>query len=204
MKAAYVRPGGPQFPDQDKARRLGVDSFIWDATDPAPPLGLAGVLGGMRGAGWKVGITRDPVWENYRKAPEGFARQCSDDLTRLGRDGEQCFMVMDIERHDAAYVGEAIAEFKRVRPGRFLYWTMEPLQFAPSWVTDGLVTYLRALPNFWLVPQLYRGGMEPVSERACVDEIAARGISRGRILSYYGRFEERFNGVLFDFANIAG
>ncbi len=207
VKAAWVRPDGPMFPDQDKARRLGVDQFFWDANDPAPdhPRHLAGVLDDMRGAHWKVGITRNmrnSEWPDSATDPVEFGFQLSKDLTRLGCDGKQCSVIADLETHDMLWVHGALAAFRSKRPGRFLYWTLEPQQggLLPSSLVEGI----NADPLTWICVQKYRGGMQPVSERFVIDNLKGAGVLEEKILVYYDRSEEGFEGILFDFANLRG
>jgi len=61
VKATWVRPGGPRVPDGAKARSLGIDTFVWDATDPQID---SSFFGEVRSWGFKPGITRDPSWLN--------------------------------------------------------------------------------------------------------------------------------------------
>ena len=199
MRAAYVNPGGAAVPDQQKARLMGVDQFVWDATDPVPPIGLAALLVTMSGAGWKVSInrnTRNDEWPDSETDPVLFGRQCSKDLTRLQRDGgRQCSVVMDIEGHDSAWILAALRAFRSVRPGRFLYWTLEPLQ--AGWMTPALRDFVNLDPFTWIVPQKYRGTMAPVSERACIENLTAVGFNELKVKVYYDRWEEAFDGIVY-------
>jgi hypothetical protein len=186
-----------------KARGWGVDQFFWDATDPAAdhPKKLPGVLDDMRKAGWKVGITRDPRWDNYSHPAGWYGTQLSKDLTDLGCDGKQCSCVFDGEIHDSNRILAEIKAFRKLRPGRFLYWTLEPRQ--GGIISDELVAFINNDPLTWVVPQKYRGGMQPVSERIVVNDLRARGLGEDKILVYYERYEEGFEGIIFDIANAA-
>jgi hypothetical protein len=187
VRGAWVRPGGGTFPDQIKARSWGVDQFFWDATDPASdhPKKLPGVLDDMRKAGWKVGITRDPRWDNYSHPPGWYGAQLSKDLTDLGCDGKQCSCVLDLEIHDSNRILAELKAFRKARSGRFLYFTLEPKQ--GGILSDELVAWINGDPLTWIVPQAYRGGMQPVSERIVVDDLRARGLGE----------------IIFDIANAA-
>src|SRR6266545_3687525 len=177
MTGAWVRPGGPLFPDQEKGRRIGLQQFFWDATDKGidpRTNGGTDVLELMRKAGWKVGITRDPTWDGYNITPEAWGLKLSDDLTRLGCDRKQCSVIADIEVHDSDWILRALKSFRAKRPNRYLYWTMEPFQGGIISVT--LVAWINADPNCWVVPQKYRGDMRPVSENACIEDLMLRFI----------------------------
>jgi hypothetical protein len=203
VRGAWVRPGGGTFPDQQKARGFGVDQFFWDATDPAAdhPKKLPGVLDDMRKAGWKVGITRDPQWDGYSHPFGWYGAQLSKDITDLGCDGKQCSAVLDGEVHDSNRILAELKAFRKLRPGRFLYWTMEPKQ--GGIMSDELIAWINNDPLTWVVIQKYRNRMQPVSERAVIDDLRARGLREDKILVYYERYEEGFEGIIFDIANAA-
>jgi hypothetical protein len=206
VHAAWVRPGGAVFPDQAKGRLLGVDQFFWDANDPCPGHKdhLAGVLDDMRRALWKVGITRNmrnALWPDSETDPVKFGLQLSKDITRLGCDGKQCSAIADLETHDMGWVLAALKAFRAARSGRFLYWTLEPKQ--GGIIPSELAAWINNDPLTWVVVQKYRGGMQPVSERAVLDDLQFAGIRLDKILVYYERYEEGFEGILFDFANVA-
>ena len=196
MKAAYVRPGGPLFPDQEKAKRVGLEQFFWDATDPQIQDGA--VLKAMRAAGWKVGTTRDPGWTNTTD-PKAFAALLSGDITRLAGPGVQHSVIADIEAHDSAYVLAVLQEFRRLRPGRFIFWTLEPLQ--GGWWSGDLSAWIASDSQTWVVPQLYRGNMAPVSERAVIADLPFP-LRSDQMLAYYDRYEGAFNGIIFDWAAV--
>jgi hypothetical protein len=209
VRGAWVRPDGPLVPDQRHARDLGCEYLAWDATDPALSKTLAegNLLDVMRGAGWRVATTRSDAWPGTPNDGRLFGQLLAADLVRLSGPGKQHSTIADIERHDSAYVLAALKEFRSLCPSRYLFWTMEPLQFGPAWVTDALVSYIRSAPYTWVVPQLYRGESvpverRPVSERACHAEIGARGLPPTKIMSYYARWEERWDGWLFDLVNV--
>jgi hypothetical protein len=199
VRAAYVNRGGPNVPDQDKARLMGVDQFVWDAVDPVAPIGLAALLATMRGAGWRVAInrnTKNEEWPDSETDPAKFGTQLSLDLSRLQCDyGRQCSVVMDVEQHDAAWVETAIRAFRHLRPGRYLYWTLEPLQ--AGWITPTLRDLVNLDPLTWIVPQMYRGSLAPVSERAVVDDLTGHGFNDAKVKVYYDRWYEDFNGIVF-------
>lgn len=199
MRAAYVNPGGPNVPDQAKARLMGVDQFVWDATDPVAPFGLAALLVTMSGAGWKVAVnrnTRNELWPDSETDAVKFGQQLSGDLTRLQRDGgRQCSVVADIEGHDSDWILAALRAFRAKRPGRFLYWTLEPLQ--AGWMTPALRDFVNHDPLTWIVPQKYRGSMAPVSERAVVDNLTSAGFTDAKVKVYYPHWEEDFDGIVF-------
>ena len=199
MRAAYVNRGGPNVPDQQKAKLMGVDQFVWDAVDPVAPIGLAALLVTMRGAGWKVAInrcTRNEEWPDSETDPVKFGAQLSADLTRLQCDGgKQCSVVMDVEQHDPDWILAAIRTFRAKRPGRYLYWTCEYHQ--AGWMTPTLRDWINRDPLTWIVPQAYLGPMIPVSERAVIENLMAVGFNEAKIKVYYAGQYVDFDGILF-------
>jgi hypothetical protein len=199
MRAAYVNRGGANVPDQKKARLMGVDQFVWDATDPVAPIGLAALLVTMRGAGWKVAVNRNmrnADWPDSETDPVKFARQMSGDLSRLGCDGgKQCSLVPNAETHDVAWVEVMLRQLRHERPGRYIYWALEPLQAGLMPVT--LRDFINGDPLTWIVPEKYRGSLAPVSERAVVENLTAVGFNEAKVKVYYDRAEEDFDGIIF-------
>src|SRR5215471_14996492 len=208
MRSTWVRPGGPLFPDRTKAKAWALDGFIWNANDktikPQTPKGASPVLDPMRAEGWKIGINRNTHNEEWPDSPTDaaqFAAKMSQDITDLNQNGKQCFVVFDGEMHNADWNLGVLQEFYRLRNGRYLYWTMEPKQFGPGWVTPALISWINRCPLLWIVIQLYRSQMQPVSERVCVDQAIAAGVAPGKILAYYDRYEEDLNGIVYDYEN---
>ncbi len=199
MRANYVNPGGPAVPDQAKARLMGVDQFFWDATDPVAPDGLPSLLTVMRAAGWKVGINRNmrnELWPDSPTDPVAFARKLSDDLTRLGCNGKQCSLLPNAETHDMDWVFTMLRALRGLRPGRYIYWALEPLQGGLMPVT--LRDFINRDPFTWAVPEAYRGTMAPVSERAVVNDLTLRGLVDAKVKVYYGSWCEDFDGILYN------
>jgi hypothetical protein len=206
MKAAYVRPGGPLYPvKRDTFKQLGGQQFFWDANDPAiqPP---AIVLSGMRQAKWMVGTTRDPSWTSPLPDPITFAEMLVSDLARLAGKGIQHSTIADIEGQHAEYAHTVRVNFRALAPGRYFYWTFEPFQGGaiPEHVAEGFNTD----PYSWMVPQLYFGesvpaGERPVSERAVLNDLEQTTIHDSKVKCYYDRYEAGWEGVLFDWTNIA-
>ena len=207
MKAAYVRPGGPLFPQGHEpggvARATDLQQFFWDATDPTLPQ----VLGPMRAEGWKVGTTRDPNWTQPYPTAEVFAGLLSADIQRLAGPGVQHGTIADVEAHNPTWILAMLQAFRRFRPQRYLYWTCEGLQ--GGWFTPELVTWINDDPFTWVVPQCYYGeavnppGRRPISERAILDDLAPTMLHDAKIKTYRDRYEAGWDGVLFDWANIA-
>jgi len=202
VKAAWIRPGGGGVPDGDKARRYGIDTLYWDATDPQIS---AAFFDKVRGWGFKPGITRDPGWTNATGTD--LARQCDADLVRLGSTAKTCYVIADIEamwKRGSGFVIEWLTEWRRLRPTRVTAWTTEPFQGGT--VSDQLAARINADPNLMVVPQLYFSKMEPANEAACALEMCQtngrRDIDRSRIKSYYDPryLPPVWDGIVFDFA----
>jgi hypothetical protein len=205
MRGAQIHPGGALFPDRTKMKAWALDSLVYQANDKnlwTPD--HKSVLDLMRAESYKIGLlrnTRNAEWPDSPLDPTELGQKMSQDITDFGQDGKQCFQVFDGEIHDSLYILKTLMAFRAKRSGRFLYWTMEPKQFGWAWIEQSLIDYINADPYLWIIIQLYRSQMQPVSERVCVDQAMMRGIKPGKILCYYDRYEEDFNGVIYDYAN---
>ena len=202
MKATWVRPGGPRVPDGAKARSLGIDTFVWDATDPQID---SSFFGEVRSWGFKPGITRDPSWLNM--TADILAGTLDADLKRLGSSDKTCLVVADIEamwQRGAQYVIDFLAAWRKLRPSRQTVWTTEPLQGGT--VSDELAAVINADKNLLVAPQLYDFQMNPYCEAAVALEFGQnperRNVARQRIVSYYAaqHLPAAWNGLVFDFA----
>lgn len=201
VKAAWVRPGGGAVPDGDKARRYGITTLYWDATDPQIS---AAFFDKVRGWGFKPGITRDPVWDGA--SGKQLAQKLDEDLRRLGSDNKTCYCMVDIEamwQRGSGYVLEFLAEWRKLRPTRITSWTTEPFQGGT--ISDELVTRINNDPNLTVIPQLYYAGMVDAVESRVVLDLAARRIRPDRIFPYYDAADmpAAWDGIVFDFAVLA-
>lgn len=204
-RAAWIRPGGARIPDGAKARRLGIDTLVWDATDPQID---AVFFNDVRSWGFRPGITRDPSWNDATAVD--LARALDADLVRLGSGDKPCLVVADIEamwKRGAGYVVEFLHEWRALRPTRATVWTTEPLQGGT--VTDELAAVINADKNLLVAPQLYLSDMSPLPETAVALELAQnperRNIARQRIVAYYdaAHLPIAWSGIAFDFAKAA-
>jgi hypothetical protein len=204
VKAAWVRPGGGAVPDGDKAKRYGIDTLYWDATDPQISVEF---FDKVRSWGFKPGITRDPGWTGGDGVK--LATVLNDDLKRLGSDNKTCYVIADIEamwQRGSGFVLNWLTEWRRLRPTRITAWTTEPFQGGT--VSDELAARINSDPNLTVIPQLYFSQMEPANEAACALEMCQtsgrRDIDRARIKSYYDpRFlPPAWDGIVFDFAKL--
>jgi len=206
VKAAWVRPGGPLYPaKRDVFKAQGGRQFFYDATDPALTAHPE-VLPALRAGGWWVGTTRDPTWTTPTPDPITFAEMLSADLDKYAGPGIQHGTIMDVETHNVEYARLVIVNFRALRPGRYLYWTFEPFQ--GGLITDAIAQLVNADPYTWWLPQLYFGeSVDPafryVSERAVLNDLEQTTIHDAKVKCYYDRLEAGWDGVLFDWTNIA-
>jgi hypothetical protein len=203
VKAAITLKGGARWPAQSKARTLGVDRLGWEADDPNIDPKLNGgvqVIEPVRANGFSIFLMRDPRWDNYMDPPATWAKKFSSDLTRLGLEGKQCALLADIEIHDSNWILAALQELRRLRSGRGLTWSPEPIQ--GGIVSDDLRDFINNDPMVTVSPQCYRGNMTPVSERWAVDDLLARKIKPEKILPFYGSYCDGWNGFLYNLTEI--
>lgn len=204
MKAALNLPGGGQFPDQDLAKARGVDTIGWDARDvniqKLNPDGTNATIESVRSNGFNIFIFEAPGWYNW-PAPEAFAKIASDDLNRLGlynptkKINKQCWIDLDIEIDDANWVLRALKEMRRLRPGRSLVWSFQPIK--GGIISDALRDFINADPMISVAPFNYRNDMRPVATRWILDDLRARNLDEERIKMYFDRYEEGFDGILY-------
>lgn len=197
MKGALVTRGGARFPDQAKASNLGITDFYWEAEDPALD---AQLINDMRGAGWRIGIMRDPHW--HSDSPETLAKKLHNDLIRLGCDNKQCTVQADIEYHDNDYIIRFLKTWRAIRPTRQTEWTMEPFQ--GGWFRADLVAAINADPNIRVIPQGYYGNMTRANIDQIKCDILLRGINCTRVKAYYADLPGNgfWDGVAWDFGTI--
>lgn len=197
MKAAWVRPGHPRIPDGGKMARWGIDTLFYDATDPQIDADFFKLL---RSLHIKVGLTRDPVWNNATAVD--LARDMDADLIRVGAANLQCYSIADIEalwRRGAQYIIDWLTEWRHLRPTRTTFLTLEPMQ--GGLLSDTLVAKINADPNLIVVPQLYYDKMVPAVESRVVLDLSKRKIRDDRIFPYYDaeKMPGAWDGVVFDF-----
>jgi hypothetical protein len=186
MKAALILKGGPAIPNGDKLTRAGVKRCYFEANNPDVN---AKFMQQMRGWGYEVGVMRDPVWNNYNDTPQQFIARVNADIDRLAPkrpDGRrpQLAVMLDIERHDPAYVLAALSAFRDSQPGRNVVWTMEYHQ--AGWFTPDLIDYINGYPQCKAVPQLYYGDMSnTVDSHASARDMAAAGVADARLCFFY-------------------
>ena len=223
MKAALVLPGGPLFPNRyaELAPVWGIQEWgfhtCFDDGSPNTNLTIGGVRGKvldeMRAAkingvpqNYRLRVTRDYSWPRPVMTAEGLAKALSDDLTFLGQDGKQCALGMDIEAHDGGYVLAALREIRRLRPGRGVFWTMEPNQ--GGWIKNWpqLVAFINDDPMVFVVGQTYDFNMNPYgTDDGIRCNLWDAGIRRDKVELYYGLHQKpnpaRWSGSLYDWNN---
>lgn len=206
MKAALNLPGGGEFPDQALAKARGVTAIGWEARDvniqKLNADGTNHVIEAVRSNGSDVFLFWAPGWYGW-PAPETFAKIASDDINRLGlynpakKINKQCWIDLDIESDDPDYVLRALREMRRLRPGRSLVWSFQPMKGGIVGSSFELLTLVNSDPMVSVCPFNYRNDMRPVSERMVVRDLLDWGVTNDTIKVYYDRYEEGFDGILY-------
>lgn len=147
-----------------------------------------------------VEIFRDPHWGAGILDPLELARLAHEDIVRItgGNSSLQCSYCLDIEWHDADYVLAALREFRRLRPGRQLTWTLEPKQ--GGWFSDALVRWINASRMVFVCPQTFLGDMAPVDPEQVRRDVIAAGVKPEKVVLFYDAAHPRpagWNGELF-------
>lgn len=143
-----------QTPDGQKYKDMGVKRLYYEATNP---LCTPGFLAMLEKSGFETGVMRDPVWEKYSESPEQFVARVNSDVASLQGSDKKLSVMLDIERHDEAWVFRALTEFKRTNPGRNVAWTCEYNQY--GWFSKRLIDLINSYPQCRILPQLYNGAM---------------------------------------------
>lgn len=227
MKAALVLPKtGPLFPKSWNDKNIGAP--FWGVTEwgfhvcfddgtPNTNLTINGVKGAvldeMRTAQingvpqkYKVRITRDTHWPGSMTIPEAFAKQLSDDVTFLNQDGKQCSLAVDYEGKDGDFIYRLFVEIRKLRPGRGIFWTMEPNQ--GGWIVNypKLVALINNDPLIFVVSQTYDFNMNPYGTADGIRvNLWDAGLRRDKVELYYGLHDKpdpsRWSGDLYDWNN---
>lgn len=144
----------------------------------------------------EAGIFRVQSWTSGMTAVD-LARTMDADLTRIGANSRQCASMLDCELHDSVYMRDWLREFRTHRPGRWLAWSLEPLQ--GGWFSNELVAAIRNDPNLRVLAYCYRNDMQPVAPDAVWRDLNARLPIERCQLFYDGRMgaPEAMNGCVF-------
>ncbi len=160
---------------------------------------------------YKVRLMIEPNWwgrnadDTYKISAEQLAANLSARIEKLS-PLKQCSLMMDIERHDAAYVIAALKAIRRLRPGRSVCWTMEPNQ--GGWIAQNkeLVDLINNDAMISVAVQTYDFNMNPYGS---VDEMRVNlwdaGIKRDKVEVFYCAKNRpnaaRWSGICYDWAN---
>lgn len=197
------------WPDQAKAHRLGVDRLGFQADDPRlawKSLGSTGTsfLEMLRMNGWSLYLSRS-LWG--MTSPSAIAQAFVDDMRRLDmlptaqHPARQCALNADLESDDAAFILSTLMRIRALLPGRGLTWSFQPHK--GGIMSDALVDFINNDRMVTVAPFTYRNDMTPCSERWVVDDLVGHGIKPAKVLPYYSRWAEGWDGFLYDLENIA-
>lgn len=188
MRAVWVDTGNDA--NYDKLRAYGITHPYYDHRDPRI---TAGYLGNVRKLGFTPGLYS--AWNWYPNADGGeYAEILHQELKRINWSGNPAVCV-DIETHDVDYILDFLGRWRQLRPTRRTDWTLEGFQgglFAPADISKIVAA------NVGVVPQLYRGDMEPLEHSPIIDLLMA-GIPGDRLLGFYdaARLPYRWHGYAF-------
>jgi len=122
-----------------------------------------------------AGINIDPKsWFNEDLAASAI--RVSRKLNDLGFDRRNprgiCPVLFDYEEHSIEKVIAGLQAWRRTRGHRDTIWSFEPLQ--GGWVRDPqMQAQIKPDRNLILMPQTYRGGMEPVAQDAVLEDLTS-------------------------------
>jgi hypothetical protein len=136
-----------------------------------------------------AGINIDPkAWFNEDLA--AGALRTTKKLNELGFTGANaaglCPVMFDYEEHSIEKVIRGLQAWRKTRYKRDTVWTFEPLQ--GGWVGDPqLQVVVKPDRNLTLMPQAYRGGMQPVAHDAVLEDLT-RFYAPQQVRIYYQTF----------------
>jgi hypothetical protein len=201
LKAALICGGGPKWPDGEKLKRAGVQRLYYEANNPQID---APFFNQLRQWGYEVGSMRDPSWDGYRDTPTQFIAKVNGDIARFAPKNAQgrrpqLAIMLDIERHDPAYVLACLEAFRDTQPGRNVIWTCEYHQ--AGWFPPDLIDAINGYPQLRVLPQCYWGSMEGVvSDAAALRDLTSVGVHDGQVCFFYSCREaipHDWNGALY-------
>lgn len=164
MKAVWIDAGND--PDYTKLQKYAIDTAFFDLRDSRC---TAAYFDGVRAKGLGVGVYAVASWFP-QSTPQAFAQWVSGELLRIGWKGNP-LVCLDIETHDIErYVVPCLQEWRRIRPNRPTWWTLEGGQGGLFTATD--VTNIASL-SVRVVPQFYRGDMVPLPHSPVIDLLMA-------------------------------
>lgn len=99
-----------------------------------------------------------------------IARTMDATLSLIKVRTKQCAVQFDFENHDPQGFVRWLQEWRALRPTRTTEWTLEPRQ--RGWFTPELVAAIAGDPKLFVIPQTFRGGMQPVAQDAVWRELA--------------------------------
>ena len=150
-------------------------------------------------SGFETGVMRDPKWEEYSEQPELFIRRVNADVARLQGPDKKLSVMLDIEKHDEAWVFRALTEFKKTNPGRNVVWTLEYNQY--GWFSKRLIDLINGYPQLRILPQLYNGAMTyNVDSHYEARNASNAGIKDNRLAFFYScreRVPDGWDGCLY-------
>lgn len=154
-------------------------------------------------AGIQFGIFRDPHWDGINDYNQ-LAQLAHDDINKAteGSNARQCAYMFDIEfpYRDGNWLLALFKAFRKLRPGRLLSWTMEPLQ--GGWIKGfpALVDWINHDINFVVVVQNFFGNMDPAGADALRENMKQTGIDPRRVRIFHDAAKPRpstWDGCLF-------
>jgi hypothetical protein len=219
MNAGLELPGGGLFPNKVEVDAYGLDRIGWPTYVEAPDgyvfnpaldkskNGGVNVIEDVRNSWHKTVFLFRALW-GWSGSPESWADAFHDDLKKLDmlstmsdpnpakRHGaRQCALDADLEVDDAAWVLRALRRLLAVLPGRGITWSFQPHK--GGIISDELVDFINTERWITIAPFKYRNNMQPCSERWVIEDLKSRGIRDDKILIWFDRYEEGFNGFLF-------
>lgn len=145
----------------------------------------------------QFGIFRDPHWDDLHDLNQ-IARIVHEDIHKAtgGDSSRQCAYMLDIEfpYRDGAWLLALFKAIRKLRPGRLLSWTMEPLQ--GGWIKNfpALVDWINHDINFVVAVQTFFGNMDPTGWQAVRDDMKQTKIDPKRIRLFYDGARARETG----------
>lgn len=177
MRSIWINEGDEL--NVDRVRAFGIERVFWSERSHTPDH-----IRYARSQGFSVGIYSDPIWYGY-PPPQTYRDDLNHAVTRMLGDNAQLAVMVDYERHDAAWIIDFFYWWRRVRPARETYWTLEGFQ--GGWAYRAMRSAQLSYTNF--VPQCYDDKMRPYDSAGVVKDLVDWGVDTDRVLPFIDAVE---------------
>lgn len=192
MRALWVDAGND--PNYDACVEHDIDTLYFALNDPRV---TKAYLQDVASRGYGVGVYVVTNWDGFNQ-PSGadFANAVANAVLKLRVTNVFPRVQLDAEQHDPVFISAMVKQWRKRLPNQATSWTME--SFQGGWMTAEMVADVLAA-RIRVVPQWYKGNMEPVAEDVGLKDMLARGFPTQSVTGFYDAANLPFNWNGFAF-----